>query len=126
VALALIFIGLLDSLATLLAKIFPARASAANPNAPRHLDPGAFDTPSLALTDAARETLHMGDFVEVMLRKVIQAMMSNDRALIAEVSRMDNIVDKLAEVAAAEQHFERLREARAETRNDLHPSRRAA
>jgi phosphate:Na+ symporter len=39
----------------------------------------------------------MGDIVESMLRKAMTALMSNDRKLAAEVSRMDNIVDRLAE-----------------------------
>src|SRR6266567_3677498 len=96
-ALALVFIGLLDPLAWLLMKILPARKPAADPTAPRHLDESALDTPSLALADAARETLHMGDLVEVMLRQVMTALMTNDRALAVEVSRMDNAVDGLDE-----------------------------
>jgi phosphate:Na+ symporter len=97
VALALAFIGLLDPLAWLLVKIFPTRAAAADPSAPRYLDESAIETPSLALADAARETLHMGDIVETMLQKVMQALLSNDRALANDVSRMDNAVDRLDE-----------------------------
>jgi phosphate:Na+ symporter len=97
VVLALIFLPLLDPLAKLLEKIFPASRAIAETNAPRYLDPAALDTPSLALTDAARETLHMGDLVEVMLRQVMKALMTNDRALVAEVSKMDNAVDRLDE-----------------------------
>jgi phosphate:Na+ symporter len=96
-ALALVFIGLLDPLAWLLVKIFPARKPTADSAAPRYLDESALDTPSLALADAARETLHMGDLVEVMLRQVMAALMTNDRALAVEVSRMDNAVDRLDE-----------------------------
>ena len=60
------------------------RASrAADPAAPRYLDESALETPSLALADAARETLRMGDVVEVMLRQVMTALMTNDRALVA-------------------------------------------
>ena len=97
VVLAIVFLGLLDPLAALLTRLFPSPARAADPSAPRYLDEGALDTPSLALADSARETLRMGDFVEVMLRQVMQAMMTGDRALVAEVSRTDNIVDKLDE-----------------------------
>jgi len=97
VLLAVAFIGLLDPLARLLEKLFPARKDAADPASPRYLDETALDTPSLALADAARETLRMGDTVEVMLRQVMQALMTNDRALAREVSRMDNVVDKLDE-----------------------------
>jgi phosphate:Na+ symporter len=39
----------------------------------------------------------MGDVVETMLQQVMIALMTNDRALAAEVSRMDNIVDRLDE-----------------------------
>jgi len=39
----------------------------------------------------------MGDHVEIMLRKVMAAIMTNDRALVDQVSRMDNSVDSLDE-----------------------------
>jgi phosphate:Na+ symporter len=97
IALTLIFIGLLDPLARLLVRMFPARKAAVDPSSPRYLDESALDTPSLALADAARETLRMGDFVEIMLRQVMTALMTNDRELAREVSRMDNAVDKLDE-----------------------------
>ena len=97
IGLAAAFIGLLGPLARLLERLFPARKDAADPAAPRYLDETALDMPSLALADAARETLRMGDVVEVMLRQVMTALMTNDRALVREVSRMDNVVDKLDE-----------------------------
>ena len=95
--LALIFLPLLDPLATLLARLLPARPTSQDATAPRYLDEAALETPSLALADAARETLRMGDAVETMLRNVMQALMTDDRALVAQVSRMDNTVDKLDE-----------------------------
>jgi phosphate:Na+ symporter len=97
VVLTLLFVGLLGPLAALLVRVFPARKDTADPAAPRYLDATALETPSLALADAARETLRMADVVEVMLRQVMTALMSNDRALVREVSRMDNVVDKLDE-----------------------------
>ena len=39
----------------------------------------------------------MGDFVETMLRQVMKALLTGDRALVGEVSRMDNTVDSLDE-----------------------------
>ena len=96
-ATAILFIGLLDGMARLLKKFLPNRVQEADPLRPRYLDESALETPSLALADAARETLHMGDLVEVMLRKVMAAMMNNDRALVDQVSRMDNSVDALDE-----------------------------
>jgi phosphate:Na+ symporter len=97
VALAVLFIGLLDPLAWLLVKAFPEPVRASDPFAPRHLDDAALDTPALALADAARETLRMGDLVEIMLRNVMTALMTNDRDLVAQVSRTDNAVDRLDE-----------------------------
>ncbi|MGH6704435.1 MAG: Na/Pi cotransporter family protein [Bradyrhizobium sp.] len=96
-ATAIVFIGLLDPLAQLLTKLLPNRIREADPSRPRYLDESALETPSLALADAARETLHMGDHVEVMLRKVMAAMMNNDRSLVDQVSKMDNSVDGLDE-----------------------------
>jgi phosphate:Na+ symporter len=95
VVLALLFIGALDTVAWVLARVLPDRKAADDASAPRYLDEGALDTPSLALADAARETLHMGDLIEVMLRDVMTALMTNDRRLVAAVSRMDNAVDRL-------------------------------
>jgi phosphate:Na+ symporter len=96
-ATALLFIGLLGHVARLLERLLPDRPQDADPSRPRYLDESALETPSLALADAARETLHMGDHVEIMLRKVMAAMMTNDRALVDQVSRMDNAVDGLDE-----------------------------
>ncbi|MBR0753767.1 Na/Pi cotransporter family protein [Bradyrhizobium jicamae] len=97
VATALLFIGVLDSLAKVLKKALPQRVQETDPSRPRYLDESALETPSLALADAAREVLHMGDHVEVMLRKVMAAMMTNDRALVYEASQRDNSVDSLDE-----------------------------
>ncbi|AXK79097.1 Na/Pi cotransporter family protein [Pseudolabrys taiwanensis] len=95
VVMALAFIGLLGPIAAMLTRLLPERQTAADAGAPRYLDDGAVETPSLALADAARETLRMGDLVETMLRKVMDALMNNDRALVTEVSRMDDAVDRL-------------------------------
>jgi len=97
VALALVFIFLLDSLAWLLVRLLPDPVKSPDPSTPLYLDETAIKTPSVALACAARETLHMGDIVESMLRNAMTALMTNDRKLAAEVSRMDNIVDGLDE-----------------------------
>src|SRR3954447_25513045 len=60
VATAIVFIGLLDGIARLLKKLLPKRVQKTDPSRPRYLDESALETPSLALADAARESLHMG------------------------------------------------------------------
>lgn len=97
VVLAVVFLPLLGPLASLLIKLLPERKAALDPSAPRYLDEAALDTPSLALANAARETLRMGDTVEAMLKQVMTALMTNDRASAVGVARMDNIVDALDE-----------------------------
>ncbi|MFY9770299.1 MAG: Na/Pi cotransporter family protein [Xanthobacteraceae bacterium] len=97
VALALIFVFLLDGVARLLVWLLPEPTKQADPFVPLYLDEAAISSPSVALACAARETLHMGDVIEVMLKQAMTALLRNDRKLVAEVSRMDNIVDRLDE-----------------------------
>jgi phosphate:Na+ symporter len=97
VGTAILFIALLDSIARLLKVLLPERVQETDPSRPRYLDESALETPSLALADASREALHMGDHVEIMLRKVMAGIMTDDRALVDQVSRMDNTVDSLDE-----------------------------
>ncbi|WP_455818717.1 Na/Pi cotransporter family protein [Pseudomonas cerasi] len=61
---------------------------------PRHLDPGSLDTPALALANASRETLRMGDVMEQMLgtfSKVVHGELREDR----EIRKLDDDVDVL-------------------------------
>jgi phosphate:Na+ symporter len=96
--LALLFIPLLDPLAALLTRFLPERKQAADPSAPLYLDETAISTPVIALACAARETLHIGDLVETMLRQAMTALMTNDRKLVAQICRMDHAVDRLDEL----------------------------
>jgi phosphate:Na+ symporter len=97
VVLAAIFIGLLDPVAWLLVRLLPEKKQPADASAPRYLDEAALENPPLALAHAARETLRMGDTVEAMLREVMAALMTNDRKLASDVSRLDNVADRLNE-----------------------------
>ena len=95
--LAIVFIFPLGWLASLLTRLLPERAKPNDPATPLYLDETALSTPSVALACAEREVLHLGDIVETMLRQAMTALMTDDRRLVAEVSRMDNAVDKLDE-----------------------------
>ncbi len=46
---------------------------------PKHLDPSALDTPALALANAARETLRIGDAMEQMLESLRKVMHGEPR-----------------------------------------------
>jgi phosphate:Na+ symporter len=97
VALAALFIGALDGLSWLLVRLLPEKRQPDDASMPRYLDEAALETPSLALANAARETLRMGDTIETMLRDVMTALLNNDRKLAGEVSRLDNVADRLNE-----------------------------
>ena len=97
VLVALAFIGPLDFMATRLTQWLPDRPKPADPGTPLYLDNTAAGTPAVALVCAAREVLRMGDLIEDMLRKAMTALLTNDRKLVAEVSRMDDAVDSLNE-----------------------------
>ena len=96
-ALALVFILPLNGLAALLTRLLPNRATPNDPSTPLYLDETALATPSVALDCAARETLHIGDLIVTMLRQTRNALMTDDRKLIAEISSMDDAVDRLDE-----------------------------
>ena len=61
---------------------------------PKHLDRSALDTPALALANAARETLRMGDVLEMMLDNFNKVMHGEPRQE-REVRRLDDDVDVL-------------------------------
>ncbi len=96
-ALALVFILPLGGVASLLQRLLPERPKPKDFSAPLYLEESALAVPSVALTCAARETLHIGDIVETMLRQTMAALRGDDRKLVAEICRMDDAVDRLDE-----------------------------
>ncbi len=62
---------------------------------PRHLDPVALATPSLAISCAAREALHQADVVETMLRGMLDVIRRNDLDLAERLRAKDDLVDEL-------------------------------
>jgi phosphate:Na+ symporter len=60
-----------------------------------HLEPAALDSASVALANAARETLRMADMFEGMLHGSIEVFRSGDRRRAADISRTERIMDRL-------------------------------
>ncbi len=96
-AIAFVFIFPLDWVAFSLIRLLPEQKKPRDPSLPIYLDEASLSMPPVALACAARETLHMGDVVETMLRQSMTALMSDDRKLVAQIGRMDNTVDRLDE-----------------------------
>jgi phosphate:Na+ symporter len=93
--IALAFIFFTDKIARLAERLLPARPIADDPTKPRHLDPSALETPTLAISNAAREAIRIGDTVEQMLTGMLTVLKTNDRALARHLRDMDDTVDSL-------------------------------
>ena len=92
---AAVFLPALGPYAWLLRRMLPARIAAEDPSRPRYLDSAALETPPIALAAASREALRMADSLEAMLTGAGDALGSTDRGRIAEVRRLDDVLDRL-------------------------------
>jgi phosphate:Na+ symporter len=94
IAVALLLIGFIGPIAKWVQKLLPPTKNTAL-DRPKHLDPSALATPSLAISCAAREALHQADVVETMLRGLLPVIKDNDLNLAEELRKLDDTVDKL-------------------------------
>jgi phosphate:Na+ symporter len=95
VLLAVSFIAFTAPMARVVERLLAPDAPEVNGNLPRHLDPVALATPSLAISCAAREALRQADVVETMLRGVLPVIRNNDLELAGRLRSMDDAVDSL-------------------------------
>ncbi|MFC1458513.1 Na/Pi cotransporter family protein [Microvirga arabica] len=95
VVLAAIFILPLPWIAKLLVRLLPEKLQASDPGVPQYLDKDALDTPSVALSNAAREVLRMVDTVDAMLRSSQDLFREDDISRVDQVSRTDDVLDRL-------------------------------
>jgi phosphate:Na+ symporter len=96
-ALIVVFIGLIGPVSRLTRKLMPDSAKTDDPARPRYLSANAVDSPSVALANASREALRMGDAVGQILTLSLQAFRSDDRKVIKLASDLDSQVDQLNE-----------------------------
>ncbi len=94
-ALAVLLLPVTDWLAALLVRFLPDPPRPVDPAKPIHLEEAALDSASVALANAARETLRMADMFEGMLRGAIEVFRSGDRHRAADISRTERIMDRL-------------------------------
>jgi len=95
VTIAALLLFWTEQIAKIAEQVLPARAASEDPSKPRHLDPSALDTPSLAIACAARESMRIGDVVEQMLAGTLTVLTTNDRTLAERLRKMDDVVDEL-------------------------------
>ncbi len=90
-----VFIGLTGVVARWVERLLPSTPQNQGRERPRHLDPSALATPSLAISCAAREALHQADVVETMLRGTLTVIRNDDLQLALDLRKMDDAVDEL-------------------------------
>ena len=95
VVLAVVLILPLEPAARLLTWLLPAAPVGDDPARALYLADAALETPYLALSNAAREALRMGDRVETMLRLVLEGIAGHDRAAVDETVRLGKALDRL-------------------------------
>jgi len=95
VTLALVFIFFTAPIARVAERLLPTKPAVDDPAKPRHLDPSALATPTLAISCAAREALRIGDVIEQMLQGLLTVLKTNDRVLAERLRKMDDVVDDL-------------------------------
>ena len=91
----LLLLPTVGPMARLCAWLLPERPEANGLARPRHLDPTALATPSLALANAARETLRMGDLIDNMLEAMLDVLRGKHTAVTQEVRRLGEDVEAL-------------------------------
>jgi phosphate:Na+ symporter len=94
-ALAAVFLGSVRALASLLTRWLPDPPAPADPGRPVYLDVAALYSATVALANAARETLRMADMVETMLRDALEVLRHSDRTRAEAVAAQNRCVDQL-------------------------------
>jgi phosphate:Na+ symporter len=94
-ARCLVMLPTVGPMARLCAALLPQQNETGGPARPRHLDLAALSTPTLALANAVRETLRMGDLVENMLGSMLAVLRGTQTAVTQEVRRLNDDVEAL-------------------------------
>ncbi|UVM50546.1 Na/Pi cotransporter family protein [Pseudomonas sp. B21-015] len=91
----LILLPSVGLMARLCAWLLPERPDVNGTAKPRHLDPTALVTPSMALANAARETLRIGDLIDNMLEAMLAVLRGKQTAVTQEIRRLTDDVEAL-------------------------------
>ncbi|WP_122739258.1 Na/Pi cotransporter family protein [Pseudomonas viridiflava] len=94
-ARCLVMLPTVGPMARLCTALLPQQNEVGGLAKPRHLDLTALATPSLALANAVRETLRMGDLIESMLGSMLAVLRGTQTAVTQEVRRLNDDVEAL-------------------------------
>ncbi|WP_422422593.1 Na/Pi cotransporter family protein [Pseudomonas sp. GZD-222] len=91
----LIMLPTVKPMARVCSWLLPERAEVNGRARPRHLDPAALSTPSLALANAVRETLRVGDLIDNMLDAMHSVLLGTQTAMTQQVRSLGEDVEAL-------------------------------
>lgn len=93
---AVLFLPFLDGVTRLVTLAIPDKQNNQDDlSRPKYLDDRVLDTPTVALTNSAREVLRLADMTDQMLQLVWQSFQKNDLSIFDKIRDIDGIVDKL-------------------------------
>jgi len=95
VAISALFLPFAPWAARVITAMVPEQERGDNPFKTRYLDDRYLDQPALAIGQAMREALRMGDVAQAMLRDAMTVLRSNDQELLEDVERRDDQLDYL-------------------------------
>ncbi len=95
-AVAVVFMPLLPSVARLLRRLLPERIAEGDPSRPLYLDRNALETPFVALGCATREALRLTDLLDDMLNGLRAVLDKADRRRLGETKKLGNVMGKLS------------------------------
>jgi phosphate:Na+ symporter len=95
VAISAIFLPFAPMAARAISSLVPEQERADNPFKTRYLDDRYLDQPALAIGQATREALRMGDVAQAMLRDAMTVLRTDNQELLEDVERRDDQLDYL-------------------------------
>ena len=93
--LAIVFLPLTGVVARIVTRLVPDRVTSNQEVTPLYLDIKQMDTPVVALSAAARETLRVADVVQDMLVKTLEVFQNGNEQMIRKIKEKDTVVDML-------------------------------
>ncbi len=87
-AVAVVFLPLLPSVARLLRRLLPERIAEGDPSRPLYLDRNALEAPFVALGCATREALRLTDLLDDMLNGLRAVLDKADRRRLGETKKL--------------------------------------
>jgi phosphate:Na+ symporter len=95
VAISALFLPFAPVAARAIVALVPEQERGDNPFKTRYLDDRYLDQPALAIGQAVREALRMGDVAQRMLRDAMEVLRTDNQELLEDVERRDDQLDYL-------------------------------